>query len=182
MKNLDFQGQAASYRKMKIKKELKGLSKSFNFAFRGIKNCIISERNMRIHIVISIFVLFFSSFYDFSKTDYVLLFLAISSVISCEMMNTAVESIVDLTSPSFNKLAQIAKDIAAGAVFVSAFFAAVIGFILFFDINKFIEIFSFFAENIPLLLLFAVCVVFSLIFIFKGIYTGNAGKFKNKKS
>ena len=166
---------------MKIDKELKGLAKSFTFAFRGIKKCIISERNMRIHIVITIFTLIFSLFYNFSKTQYILLLLTISSVIATEIMNTAVEAVVDLVSPSYNKLAQIAKDIAAGAVFVSAIFAVAVGLILFFNINKFIEIINFFTSRPILIIVLISAIILGFIFIFKGTNFFNKNKYKGKK-
>lgn len=166
---------------MKIEKELKGLTKSFTFAFRGIRNCILSERNMRIHIVITVFMFLLSLFYNFSRTEYILLLLTISSVIACEMLNTAVEAFVDLAAPSYNKLAQITKDIAAGAVLVSAIIAVAIGIILFWDIDKFAEIISFFNCNPLLLIALLIAAIAGLIFIFKGTNIANKNKFKGKK-
>lgn len=166
---------------MKIDKELRGLAKSFTFAFRGIKKCIISERNMRIHIVITVFTLIFSLFYNFSKTEYILLLITISSVIASETMNTAVEAVVDLVSPSYNKLAQIVKDIAAGAVFVSAIFAVAIGLILFFDVNKFIEIINFFSLRPLLIIALILSIILGLFFIFKGTNFLTKNKYKGKK-
>ena len=163
---------------MKIKKELKGLRKSFTFAIRGIKSCILNERNMRIHIVVMSFVILFSLFYNLSKSEYILLLLTFSSVIACEMMNTALETTVDLISTSYNKLAQIAKDVAAGAVLVSTIFAIIIGLILFLDIKIFTEIANFFMLNPILLLFLLILIVLSLIFIFKGISNTN---YKGKK-
>ncbi|MEG0614463.1 MAG: diacylglycerol kinase family protein [Oscillospiraceae bacterium] len=165
---------------MKIEKELKGLAKSFTFAFRGIKNCVLSERNMRIHLVVTVFLLVFSAFYDFSKIEYILLFLAISSVIACEMMNTAVEAVVDMVSPSYSKHAQVAKDIAAGAVFVSAIFALVVGFFLFYDVKIFVQIFDFFTKNPFLIVALLAAVSIGLIFIFKGVSSTNKNKYKGK--
>ena len=167
-------------RKMKIDSELKGLAKSFTFAFRGIRNCILGERNMRIHIVIAIFTFLFSFFYNFSKAEYIVLLLTIALVISCEMMNTAVEAVVDLVTPSYNKIAQIAKDIAAGAVLISALTAIAVGFILFFDLDRLGKIFIFFKSNPQFLILLALLGISGLIFIFKGTSFINKNKYKGK--
>lgn len=154
---------------MKIKKELHGLVKSFNYALRGLKGCILSERNMRIHIIIAAYVLIFSLFYSFTKAEYVILLLTIGSIIACEMLNTSIEAIVDMVSPNYNKLAQIAKDIAAGAVFVVAFFGAIIGWILFFDLEIIAKIINFFSTYPILIIALALSAILSIAFIFKGI-------------
>lgn len=162
--------------------ELKGLAKSFTFAVRGVKNCIVSERNMRIHIVVAFFTLLFSLFYHFSKAEMILLILTIAGVISCEMMNTALEAVVDLAEPSYNKIAQVAKDIAAGAVLVSAGAAVVVGVILFWNPIIFCEIYHFFRSHPPFFLLLLLAGAAGLFFIFKGTSFTNRNKFKGKNS
>lgn len=154
--------------KMKLERELKGLLKSFSFAFRGIKKSIMSERNMRIHVTAAAFLLIFSYFYHFSRVEYALLFLAISSVIATEMMNTAVEAVVDMVSPAYSRAAQVAKDIAAGAVFVSAIFSVGVGLLLYLDFSVMTEIFQFFIANPLLIISLACAVAIGIMFIFKG--------------
>src|SRR5574344_356004 len=96
--------------------KLKSLRNSFANALRGLESCILSERNMRIHIVISFFVLLFAPFYHFSKAEFCLLCIAIAMVIGAEMLNTAIEEVVDMIAKSYSGHAKRAKDIAAGGV------------------------------------------------------------------
>lgn len=121
---------------------------------------------MRIHLVTTVFLLLFSPFYHFSKAEYALLFLAIGLVISSELMNTAIEAVVDMISPSYSKGAETAKDIAAGAVFVSALSAAVIGIILYLDFAVLKNILEFFLRYPVSILALIVLVVSGIIFIF----------------
>ncbi len=96
-----------------------------------------------------------------------LLILLCASVIAAEMMNTAIERIVNLQAKNFDLLAKAAKDIASGAVFVLAISAVVTGGILFYDIEIIREIVAFFFSNILYLLLLVLSVILSFIFIFK---------------
>ena len=77
---------------------------------------------MRFHTAVMLYVLAFSPFFTLTKTQYAVLILTISSVISAEMLNTAAEELADLSAADYNPLARAAKDIAAGAVLVCAFF------------------------------------------------------------
>lgn len=65
--------------------------------------------------------------------EFIAVFITISAVITAEMINTAIEATVDLATSEFNEKAKIAKDVAAGAVLVSAIFSAIIGFFIFYD-------------------------------------------------
>lgn len=153
---------------MSINNNLRSLAKSFSCAIHGLIVCIVGERNMRIHIVVAVYVLVFSTFYKLLHLEYCILLLAIALVIICEMLNTAMESIVDKISPGYTPLARIAKDIAAGAVFVSAIFAVIIGLILFLDMNVLAEILAFiFFHPVRIIALF-ISLILSILFIFKG--------------
>ncbi len=105
--------------------------KSFGFAWNGIKSVFESETNMKIHGVVAILVIICGFLFDISLNEWLLCLLCFGFVISMEMMNTAVEYIVDLISPNHNYMAGKAKDIAAGAVLVSAIVSATIGLIIF---------------------------------------------------
>ena len=104
--------------------------RGFKFAFRGVIHCINNERNMRFHTAVMLYVLAFSPFFTLTKTQYAVLILTISSVISAEMLNTAAEELADLSAADYNPLARAAKDIAAGAVLVCAFFSVVVGAVI----------------------------------------------------
>lgn len=158
------------------KKGLKGVGKSFFCAFRGIVYCVRHERNLRFHLVAAAYVLYFSTFYGFSKAEYAVLALVCAFVIASELMNTALEVMIDKISPRFNVFAMIGKDIAAGAVLVSAIAAVIVGVILFWDIPTFVRIFEFFISGWfpPLFLL--VSAVLSLLFIFSAKERGGKPK------
>lgn len=116
-----------------MSRPIRSLLGSFKVAYYGIRYCIANERNMRIHLSIALGVVFLCAFYSFSAAQYALIVLLFCMVIAAEMLNTAIETVVNLLSPGYNHLAKLAKDIAAGAVLVCAVGAAVIGLILFGD-------------------------------------------------
>ena len=141
---------------------------SFRFAFRGIWYCLKNERNFRIHLAAACYVLFFSRFYGFSHSETVVLLLTVSLVIAAEMINTAIERLVDMLSPSYNPLARLAKDIAAGAVLIFALIAVVIGAVMFWNIPVFGEIFQYFSASALRPALLLLTAVLSALFIFCG--------------
>lgn len=114
---------------MKIKK----FTDSFNHAIEGIVYAVRTQRNMKIHIIAAIVVLISSLFFDFSKTDMLILFLTITLVIVLEMINTAIEATIDVLANYYHPLAKIAKNVAAGAVLAAAVNAVIVGYLLFFD-------------------------------------------------
>lgn len=122
------------------------LIKSFRCAIKGIVFVVQHERNMRIHIVAALYVAFFSAFYDFSRSEIVLLVITCALVMIFEVLNTSIEVIVDKISPKYSPLAKVAKDAAAGAVLLSAIMAVIVGIALFFDIERFKLILLFFTD------------------------------------
>lgn len=161
---------------------IKKLGMSFVYAFRGISYCIRHERNIRIHIVALLYVLYFSTFYSFSRTEYAILILTCASVMALELINTAIEVVIDKVSPRFNVFAMMGKDIAAGAVLIGAIGSVIIGIFLFWDIAKFIEIFRYFTAKFYRPLIFAVTIAVSIIFISKTKQRGgNASKMIKEK-
>lgn len=106
---------------------------SFGFALSGLKYCIKTQRNMRIHSVAAIAVIIISLFSKLNRTDIIMLAFAISLVLICEMINTAIEKAIDLYTDQYHPLAKISKDVAAGAVFLAALNALVIGYLVFFN-------------------------------------------------
>lgn len=104
---------------------------SFRLAILGIIMATNKERNLKIHVVISFLVILFGLYFDISKIEWMFIIFAIGFVIAMELMNTAIERVVDLVTKDFHPLAKQAKDIAAGAVFVSAVISAIIGLLIF---------------------------------------------------
>ncbi len=139
--------------------------RGFQYAFSGIIHCIKNERNMRFHTVAALYVLVFARFFDFSKDEYILLLLTISTVISAEMFNTALENLCDKVSKEFHPLIKSAKDCAAGAVLILAIFAVVIGIILFGNINGIISMYNFYITHPINLLLLTISAVLSVLYI-----------------
>lgn len=106
---------------------------SFNWAFDGIVYALRHERNMWIHFTIAGLVLFGALFFALTRLEIVALLVAISFVLIAEMLNTAVEHIVDLITDSDDPRAKAAKDIAAGAVLIAAVNAIAVAYLVFYD-------------------------------------------------
>jgi len=148
---------------------MKHFLNSFKYAMGGIVFCIKYERNMRIHLIITIYVLFFAAaFYDFTRAEIILLILTCVSAVTLEMINTAIEVVIDKIFPNYHTLAKIGKDVAAGAVLIGTIAAAVIGVMLFWDTSVFFQIWLSFSRSAinAILLLFSVAL--ALLFITKG--------------
>lgn len=107
------------------------LRKTFGYAFEGILTGIRKERNMRIHTAAMILVVFFGTVLGLSATEWCICLVLFGLVMALELVNTAVEAVVDLVTEERKPLAKIAKDTAAGAVLIAAIMAAVIGCIIF---------------------------------------------------
>jgi diacylglycerol kinase (ATP) len=104
---------------------------SFNFAFEGIIHVLRTQRNMRIHFAIAIAVLIAALAVGVRRLELVALLLAISFVLIAEMLNTALEAGIDVSTTSFDPLAKLAKDIAAGAVLIATVNAVAVGYLVF---------------------------------------------------
>lgn len=107
------------------------LYKSFGFAFEGIFAVIRRERNMQIHCCMMTLVIIAGLFFGISRTEWCVCFVLFGLVMSLELVNTAVESVVDLVTQERRPLAKLAKDAAAGAVLIASIMAAAAGLIIF---------------------------------------------------
>ncbi len=110
---------------------LKKRIKSFGYAVRGIRIVFGTETNMKIHLSIAILVLIAGFTFDISVTEWIFCLLCIGLVFSMEMVNTAIENLVDLVSPNHHPLAGKTKDIAAGAVLICAISSVIVGLLVF---------------------------------------------------
>ncbi|MGB2599077.1 MAG: diacylglycerol kinase [Candidatus Omnitrophota bacterium] len=108
-----------------------GFLKSINTAVEGIVHTLRHERNMRIHFLVGFLVLIVGIYLNLDSIEFMFLCFAVVFVLFAEMVNTAIEYSIDLINAEYHPLAKVVKDIAAGAVFVSAVNAAIIGYILF---------------------------------------------------
>src|SRR5690242_6576151 len=104
---------------------------SFNFAIEGVIHVLRTQRNMRIHFVIAVAVILTAVAVGVSKLELIALLLSISFVLIAEMINTAIEGAIDVATTSFDPMAKLAKDIAAGAVLIATIDALAIGYLVF---------------------------------------------------
>ncbi len=105
----------------------KNLIESFLNASRGVLYTIVKERNMKIHLAVSFFVFLIAVWLEVSRLELAILCLTIAMVLCFELINTAMEVVVDFIVDVYHPKAKIIKDVSAGAVFVSAFFSIIIG-------------------------------------------------------
>ena len=110
-----------------FKKQLK----SFTFAWKGILTCAGHEQNITFHLIAAIRVLAAGFCFGISRTEWMVVMLCIGTVIAAELFNSAIERLVDMVSPEWQKIAGEVKDIAAGAVLITAIAAAIVGMIVF---------------------------------------------------
>lgn len=107
------------------------LFKSFKFAFSGLETAITKSRNFRIQIILGILAIILGVIYKISGFEWLSLILIIASVLILELINTAIEEIVNMVSPEIQERAKIAKDVSAASVLVASIAAIFIGIIIF---------------------------------------------------
>lgn len=112
--------------------KVRRLIDSLNYAFEGIIYGLKTQRNMKIHFLVAIIVLVASLFFDLTRIEILILFLTISMVIVAEMINTAIESTIDLITDKYHIFAKIAKNVAAGAVLIAAINSLIVAYLIFF--------------------------------------------------
>lgn len=109
------------------------LLESFNFAFEGVIHVLRTQRNLRIHFAIAAVVLIAAVAVGVARFELMALLIAISFVLIAEMLNSALEAGIDVATTSFDPLAKLAKDIAAGAVLIATVNAVAVGYLVFSD-------------------------------------------------
>lgn len=109
----------------------KKLINSFKYAFQGIITSFKTERNMKIHVFIMLLVIIFGFVVNLNPVEWMIIITMIVIVISAELFNTSIETVVDMISPEKNEKAKVAKDVAAGAVLVLSIGSVIIGLIIF---------------------------------------------------
>jgi undecaprenol kinase len=118
--------------KDRIKKRgIKRFFNSFKYSFEGLKYAYTNEQSMTIHMLTSIFVIILGFVFEITATEWILTFVIIGVVMGTELLNTAIEAVVDLVSPQKHPLAKIAKDTASAAVFVYSMIALVAGLLVY---------------------------------------------------
>jgi diacylglycerol kinase (ATP) len=104
---------------------------SFNYAIEGVIHVLRTQRNMRIHFAVAVVVIVIAAAVGVSKLELIALLISIAFVLVAEMINTAVEGAIDAATTSFDPMAKLAKDIAAGAVLIAAVNAVAVGYLVF---------------------------------------------------
>lgn len=107
------------------------LMRSFKYAFTGIKYVLKTQPNMKVHSVVGLIAIAGGFFFHISESEWLALVIVIGFVLILEVVNTAVETLVDLYTEEFHYLAKISKDTAAGAVLLMALVSIVVGLIIF---------------------------------------------------
>ena len=107
------------------------LYKSFGYAFEGIFAGIRGERNMKIHCFAAVCVIVAGVLFHISVTEWCICLVLFGLILSLELVNTAIEAVVDLVTEDKKQLAKLAKDTAAGAVLIAAVMAAMAGLLIF---------------------------------------------------
>ena len=100
-------------------------------AFNGIRHGIKTQINLKVQIVITILVIIAGFYFKFNCIEFAFLVFSCGLVLVTEMLNTAIETSVNLTTTEYNPIAKIAKDVGAGSVLIASLNALVIGCILF---------------------------------------------------
>jgi diacylglycerol kinase (ATP) len=113
-----------------MRKFLNSRAASFRYAFSGWWFVIRTQRNAWIHAVASVTVLLVASFLQLPIRDWAVLILTIAMVWTAEILNTAIEAVVDLSTPNHHPLARVGKDVGAAAVLIAAIAAVIIGLLI----------------------------------------------------
>jgi diacylglycerol kinase (ATP) len=104
---------------------------SFNYAFEGIIHALRTQRNLRIHFAIAALVIALAIVVSVSKLELIVLLISITFVLIAEMINSAIEGAIDVATTSFDPMAKLAKDVAAGAVLIASVNAIAVGYLVF---------------------------------------------------
>jgi undecaprenol kinase/diacylglycerol kinase (ATP) len=104
---------------------------SFGYAFSGIRTALKKEPNIRIHLVLALLAIILAYFLKFSPVEWIILAFTISFVLILELINTTLETLVNIVSPEVREEARVAKDVSAAAVLISAILSVVVGAFLY---------------------------------------------------
>jgi undecaprenol kinase len=110
---------------------LRNLGRSFYYALSGIVQAFLRERNMKIHAIMITIVVIIGCSFHITSGEWLAIILTIGLVVGLEMINTAVEALVDLVTEEYKYLAAVAKNVAAGAVLIAAIVAVIVAIVVF---------------------------------------------------
>lgn len=104
---------------------------SFEYALDGLKTALRNEPNFRVHLLVATIAIFVGYYVGLTPLEWLILVLVIAAVLVLELINTSLEALVDIVSPTRHPKAKIAKDVVSSAVLIAAFAAVVVGVLLF---------------------------------------------------
>lgn len=110
---------------------MRRLRRSFHYAFEGVFYVLRTQPNMKIHAVMGTLAVLMGFFFHVSEGEWLALVIVIGFVMILEVVNTAIEALVDLYTEEYHELAKASKDTAAGAVLLMAMVSVVVGAIIF---------------------------------------------------
>jgi len=110
---------------------MKKLLNSFKYAFQGFSHATKTQLNFRVHLFATAIALLLGWYLHLSANEWLWVILTITLVLAVELLNTAIEILTDMVSPNWNEKAGHVKDVSAAAVTIAAFFAIVVGCIIF---------------------------------------------------
>jgi diacylglycerol kinase (ATP) len=113
-------------------KKARTLAESFFYAISGILYAFNTQRNIKIHFMVAILIIIISFLLKLNTIELLIVFLTIAMVLTAEMINTAIEAVVDMFTQEYHPLARVAKNVAAGAVLISALNAVIVGYLIFY--------------------------------------------------
>ena len=113
-----------------MRAKTKKILNSFKYAFQGIITSFKTERNMKIHVIM-LLVIIAGILLKISNIEWFICIILFTLVISAELFNTAIETVVDMITTEKNEKAKIAKDVSAGAVLILAIGSAIVGLMIF---------------------------------------------------
>ncbi|MDR1184382.1 MAG: diacylglycerol kinase family protein [Coriobacteriales bacterium] len=128
---MPFEEPQAMPHEMRSRRGLSGLGNAFRYALQGFARTIKTQRSMRIHLCAAALVLIVGIIVRFERIEWALIAICVGLVLASELINTALEAVVDIASPTFHPKAKIAKDAAAAAVFVFAVVSVIVGLLVF---------------------------------------------------
>jgi len=112
-------------------KKSKSIIHSFKYATEGFLSAFKTERNMKIHILIMVLVIIVGIYFKINTYEWIICVILFGAVISAELFNTTIETVVDMIMPYKDKKAKLAKDVSAAAVLVLAIASIIVGLMIF---------------------------------------------------
>ena len=149
---------------------------SFDFAFQGILYATRTQRNMRIHLIAASLAILATLYLRLERSYVAIVVLCIALVIAMELINTAIEAVVDLMTVAHHPLAKIAKDAAAGAVLVVSMAAIIVGYLAFYEgVTASGEKVSAAVASVPRNYVFVTLTIVGVLTIFAKAFAGRRG-------